>query len=223
MGQKIVTLEDVKNHPQVTAFLQKADDHMKAIGYTEHGFRHAKIVSKAAAEILNKLGYDKRMMELAAIAGYLHDIGNVIGRYDHGQVSALIAKDILLDLGMRPLEVAIIVGAIGNHEEPEADPVNEVCASLIIADKADVHRSRVRNLRMIAFDIHDRVNYAAKRSYIKVNKRQRSIALILKIDTKLSQVMEYFEIFLSRMIISRRAAKFLKCDFSLVINGVKLL
>lgn len=216
-------LQEVKAHPQVRAFLQKADEHMKAIGYTEHGFRHANIVARAAGEILTKLGHRERMGELASIAGYLHDIGNVVGRYDHGQVSAMIAKDILLDLGMLPVEVAVIMGAIGNHEEPDADPINEVCASLIIADKADVHRSRVRNLRMIEFDIHDRVNYAVKRSYLKINKRAKSITLVLKIDTRISQVMEYFEIFLSRMVISRRAAKFLKCNFSLVANNVKLL
>lgn len=221
--KKQVTMEVVKNDRTVKAFLQKADDHMKAIGYTEHGFRHANIVAKAAADILGKLGYHKRMVELASIAGYLHDIGNVVGRYDHGQVSALIAKDILMDLGMDPAEVAIVIGAIGNHEEPEADPINSVCAALILADKADVHLSRVRNLRMIAFDIHDRVNYAAKRSFIKVDRKAKTIALILQIDTKISQVMEYFEIFLSRMIISRRAANFLKCDFNLIINNVKLL
>lgn len=221
--RKEITLEDVRSHPQVEAFLQKADEHMKAIGYTEHGFRHAKIVSRGAREILEKLGYNERTAELAAIAGYLHDIGNLVGRYDHGQVSAMIAKDILLDLRMPPTEVATIIGALGNHEEPEADPVNEVCASLIIADKADVHRSRVRNLRMIAFDIHDRVNYAVNKSFIRVDKKAKTIALVLRIDTRISQVMEYFEIFLSRMIISRRAAKFLKCNFSLIANNVKLL
>ncbi|MDD5449179.1 MAG: HD domain-containing protein [Candidatus Omnitrophica bacterium] len=218
-----VALEDIKNHPQTAAFLKKADEHMKAIGYTEHGFRHANIVSKAAAAILEELGYKKRVVELGAISGYLHDIGNVTGRYDHGQVSGMIAKDILLDLGMPPLEVAVIIGALGNHEEPDADPINEVCASLIIADKADVHRSRVRNRRMISFDIHDRVNYAVRRSYIKVDRKARTITLVLKIDTTLSQVMEYFEIFLSRMVISRRAAKFLNCNFNLIANNVKLL
>ena len=220
---KKVTLEDVKNHPEPRAFLKKADDHMKAIGYTEHGFRHANITARAAGEILSKLGYGERMTELAAIAGYLHDIGNVIGRYDHAQVSAMLTKDILTDLGMDPLEVAVIIGAIGNHEEPEADPINAVAASLILADKSDVHLSRVRNPHMIAFDIHDRVNYAAKRSFLKINRKKKSIALVLQIDTKISQVMEYFEIFLSRMIISRRAAQFLKCNFHLVINKVKLL
>lgn len=220
---KQVTLEDVKSHPQVKAFLQKADDHMKSIGYTEHGFRHANIVAKASREVLNKLGYKERMAELAAIAGYLHDIGNVTGRYDHGQVSAIIAKDVLLDLGMKPIEVAIIIGAIGNHEEPEADPINAVCAALILADKADVHLSRVRNPRMVAFDIHDRVNYAVKKSFLKINKKAKNISLILQIDTRISQVMEYFEIFLSRMVISRRAAKFLKCNFSLIVNRAKLL
>ncbi len=220
---KQVTLKEVKNHPQVDAFLKTADDHMKAIGYTEHGFRHANIVSKAAGEVLAKLRYKERVVELARIAGYLHDIGNVAGRYDHGQLSAMLAKDMLTDLGMEPLEVAVLIGALGNHEEPEADPVNAVCASLILADKADVHLSRVRNPHMIAFDIHDRVNYAVKRSFLKVDTRSSAIALVLQIDTKVSQVMEYFEIFLTRMIISRRAAQFLKCNFNLIINGTKLL
>lgn len=218
-----IGLEDVKNHPQVKAFIQKADEHMKAIGYTEHGFRHANITARAARQILYKLGYNERTIELAGIAGYLHDIGNVIGRYDHGQVSAMFVKDILLSLGMSPSEVAVIIGAIGNHEEPKADPVNSVCASLILADKSDVHLSRVRNPRMIAFDIHDRVNYAVKKSFLKIDKKHRSVTLVLKIDTKISQVMEYFEIFLSRMIISRRAAKFLRCSFHLVVNMAKLL
>lgn len=219
----LVTVEDVKRHPKVEAYLKKADEHMKAIGYTEHGFRHANIVSKAAGEILRDLGRKKRVIELAEIAGYLHDIGNVIGRYGHYHVSAMIAMDVLDELKMNPEEIAVVIGAIGNHEEPEADPINAVCASLIIADKSDVHLSRVRNPRMVAFDIHDRVNYAVKRSYLKVDKSSSSITLYLKLDTKVSHVMEYFEIFLSRMVISKKAARYLKCRFHLVANGVNLL
>ena len=218
-----ITLKDVKGDRLVRSYLDKADEHMSAIGYTEHGRRHAELVGKTAYEIISKLGYPERTGELAEIAGYLHDIGNVVGRYDHGQVSAMLAHDILLKLGMGPDEVASIVGAIGNHEEENSDPVNIVCAGLIIADKSDVHRSRVRNPNMISFDIHDRVNYAAKSSRLKVDKKRRIITLELNIDTKISQVMEYFEIFLSRMILSRRAAAFLKTKFSLIINKTRLL
>ena len=219
----MITLNEIKLDVQVRAYLDKADEHMSAIGYTEHGHRHAKVVSKSALEIISKLGYPKRICELAHIAGYLHDIGNIVGRYDHGQVSAMLTNNILIRLGMEPQEVASVIGAIGNHEEETSDPVNIVCAGLIIADKSDVHRSRVRNPHMISFDIHDRVNYAAKRSFLKIDKARKTITLELVIDTDISQVMEYFEIFLSRMIISRRAAKFLKCKFRLIINKTRLL
>lgn len=218
-----VTLEDVKTDPQIKAYLDKADEHMSAIGYTEHGHRHAKVVAKTALNIISKLGHSARDAELAQIAGFLHDIGNVIGRYDHGQVSALLARDILSGLGMGPREVATIIGAIGNHEEENSDPVNVVCAGLVIADKSDVHFSRVRNPKMINFDIHDRVNYAVKSSSVKIDKSKKTISLDLDINTETSQVMEYFEIFLSRMILSRRAAKFLKCKFRLIVNKTRLL
>lgn len=218
-----ITLEEIKHDTQVKTYLEKADEHMSAIGYTEHGHRHARVVADTAFNILSKLGYSKRSCELAQIAGYLHDIGNVIGRYDHGQVSALIVQDILLRLGMNPAETATVIGAIGNHEEERSDPVNIVCAGLVIADKSDVHRSRVRNPNMITFDIHDRVNFASKRSSLKIDKSKKTISLVLDVDTKISQVMEYFEIFLSRMIVSRRAAKFLKSKFRLIINRVRLL
>jgi len=218
-----ITLEEIKHDSQVKTYLEKADEHMSAIGYTEHGHRHARVVADTAFNILSKLGYSKRSCELAQIAGYLHDIGNVIGRYDHGQVSALIVQDILLRLGMNSAETATIIGAIGNHEEEKSDPVNIVCAGLVIADKSDVHRSRVRNPNMITFDIHDRVNFASKRSSLKIDKSKKTISLVLNVDTKISQVMEYFEIFLSRMIVSRRAAKFLKSKFRLIINRVRLL
>ena len=222
-GVKEITLKDIKDDPQVKTYLEKADKHMSVIGYTEHGHRHAGLVADTAFSIISKLGYSRRDCELAQIAGYLHDIGNVVGRYDHGQVSALIAQDVLIRLGMKPDEVATVIGAIGNHEEKESDPVNVACSGLIIADKSDVHRSRVRNPNMITFDIHDRVNYAARSSSLRIDKPKRTITLELEIDTSISQVMEYFEIFLSRMIVSRRAAKFLKSRFRLVINKVRLL
>ncbi|OGS45989.1 MAG: phosphohydrolase [Elusimicrobia bacterium RIFOXYD2_FULL_34_15] len=219
---KEITLEAVKNNPQVVSFLEAANEYLGVIGYTEHGFRHADIVSKLSKNVLAHLNYKKPLPELAAIAGYLHDIGNVVNRTDHISASALITMDVLDELGMSPEDVAIIIGAIGNHEEPIGEPVNPVAAALILADKADVHRSRVRNPQLIAMDIHDRVNYAVERSFLRVDAEKKKIALELTIDTKISQVMEYFEIFLSRMLICKKAAEFLKTDFDLYINETKL-
>lgn len=218
-----VMLEDVKKNEAVDSFIQAANDYLGAIGYTEHGYRHVSMVSSAAQNILVRLDYPKRLQELAAIAGYLHDIGNVVNRQDHGQSAALIAMDILRKMGLTPDEIAIIVSAVGNHEEEIGDPVNPVAAALIIADKADVHKTRVRNPNMIALDIHDRVNYAVDRSFLNVDKDKKTISLHLNIDTKISQVIEYFEIFMSRMNMCKRAAKFLNCKFELIINERKLL
>lgn len=220
---KEVTLDDIKTNPQVRAYLAKADELMAAVGYTEHGERHAKITAKIAYNILKELGFPEKDARIAAIAGYLHDMGNLVGRYDHGEVSALIAQNILQGLGMDYSDVATIMGAIGNHEEEKGEPISSIAASIILADKSDVHRSRVRNPNMITFDIHDRVNYAAEKSNIVVSDDRKTITLVLTIDTKISQVMEYFEIFLSRMIMCQRAAKFLKCNFALMINNTKLL
>lgn len=217
-----VTIEEVKQHPRVIAFLGAADQYMSAVGYTEHGQRHAKLVSNIAHNILTYLEYNQRLPELAAIAGYLHDMGNMIGRTRHEQSGALLAIEILERLKMDSDEIALIAGAIGNHEEETGDPINGVAAAVILADKSDVHQSRVRpNLKI--FDIHDRVNYASKKSFLRVNHAKKIITLELTIDTKASQVMEYFEIFLTRMIMCRRAAKFLKCNFELLINKIKLL
>ena len=218
-----VMLEDVKKNDVVNSFIQAANDYLGAIGYTEHGYRHVSLVSSVAQNILVSLVYPKRLQELAAIAGYLHDIGNVINRQDHGQSAALIAMDILKKMGLTPDEVAIIVSAVGNHEEEIGDPVNPVAAALIIADKSDVHKTRVRNPNMIALDIHDRVNYAVDRSFLNVDKEKKIISLHLNVDTKISQVIEYFEIFMSRMNMCKRAAKFLDCKFELIINERKLL
>ena len=220
---KPVILKEVKAHPTVVACLKQADKFMEAIGYTEHGVRHAGLVANIAQNILVRLSGEGREAELAAIAGYLHDMGNVVTREDHGQIAALLAKDVLSDLGMPISEIAIIMSAIGNHEEEYGWATNEVCAALILADKSDVHRSRVRNPDTLSFDIHDRVNYAARRSFLRVDEKTKTITLEIEIDTKISQVMEYFEIFLSRMVMCRRAAEFLKCKFSLVINKVRLL
>lgn len=220
---KEITLDQIKKNDQVEVYLDKADEHMAAVGYTEHGKRHALLVARDAGNILASLGFPQRHGELAAISGYLHDIGCVVGRYDHGEISALITHKILSDINMDLEEVAEIIGAIGNHEEENGRPISPFSAALILADKSDVHRSRVRNPDMITFDIHDRVNYAAKASSIKADKTKKTITLELTIDTKISQVMEYFEIFLSRMVMCRSAAKFLKCRFELIINEVRLL
>lgn len=217
-----VTIKEVKQHPRVIAFLGAADQYMSAVGYTEHGQRHANLVSNIAHNILSHLAYNQRLPELAAIAGYLHDVGNMISRTRHEQSGALLAIEILESLNMDNNEIALIAGAIGNHEEETGDSINGIAAAVILADKSDVHQSRVRrNLKR--FDIHDRVNYASKKSFLRVSNDKKIITLELTIDTKVSQVMEYFEIFLTRMIICRRAAKFLKCNFELLINKIKLL
>ncbi|MEO0084584.1 MAG: HD domain-containing protein, partial [candidate division WOR-3 bacterium] len=205
------------------AYIAQADRYLEVIGYTEHGSRHARLVAKNAYNILRELGYNERMCEMAAIAGYLHDIGNVVSRERHEQISALIARDILTRLKMPAQDIAEIISALGNHHEENGNPVSEISAALILADKADVHQSRVRNPEFIKFDIHDRVNYAVKRSTLTVNRSERKIIFNLTIDTTIAPVMDYFEIFLSRMVISRRAADFLKCKFELVINNTKLI
>jgi len=218
-----VSLEDVKRDREVEAYITKADQYTRAIGYTEHGVRHANLVASIAGNVLRRLGRDDRDVQLAAIAGYLHDIGNLVGRVNHEHTGALLAKDILRRLGMEPPEMATIMGAIGNHEEQTGEPVSDVGAALIISDKSDVHRTRVRTADPADFDIHDRVNHAVQHSFLRVDDAARTITLELTIDTRLSQVMEYFEIFLPRMVMCRRAAKWLGCEFKLQINGTKLL
>jgi len=218
-----LTLDDVKRDREVEAYLTKANEYTGAIGYTEHGFRHATLVSNIAANILRRLDQDERQVQLAAIAGYLHDIGNLVGRVGHEATGALLASRILTRLGMDPIDMAVVMGAIGNHEELTGEAVSDVCAALIIADKSDVHRTRVRNTDPATFDIHDRVNYAVEHSFLRVDAPARSVTLELTIDTRMSQVMEYFEIFLPRMAMCRRAAKWLNCQFRLQVNGTKLL
>ena len=218
-----ITLEAVKKNQLVNNFITAANEYLGAVGYTEHGFRHVSLVASVAHNTLTHLNYPDPLPELAGIAGYLHDIGNVVNRQDHGQSAALIAMKILGQMNATPEEIATIISAIGNHEEEIGEPVNPVAAALILADKSDVHKTRVRNPNMIAFDIHDRVNFAAERSFLKVDTQKKLISLDLTIDTKISQVMEYFEIFMSRMIMCRRAAKFLGCNFELIINERKLL
>jgi uncharacterized protein len=218
-----LTLEDVRRDPEAEAYIAKADEYTGAIGYTEHGFRHATLVASIAGNVLRRLGGSDRATHLAAISGYLHDIGNLVGRVNHEHTGALLASRILARLGMEPVDLAVVMGAIGNHEELTGDPVSEVGAALIISDKSDVHRTRVRNPDPSTFDIHDRVNSAVEHSFLRVDDQAHTITLELTIDTKISQVMEYFEIFLPRMVMCRRAAKLLGCEFKLQINGTKLL
>jgi metal-dependent HD superfamily phosphatase/phosphodiesterase len=218
-----ITLDDIKVNSTATAYIQKADDNLEALGFTEHGFRHNNLVADTAYRILADLGYSSREAELAAIAGYLHDIGNVVERTHHYSAGALIAMGILKDMQMDKKEIAEIASAIGNHDEQYGNPVSSISAAVILADKADVHRSRVRNRDFATFDIHDRVNYAAEESVLEIDPGKRIITLSLKIDTSISRVMEYFEIFLSRMIMCRRAADFLSSRFALIINEAQLL
>jgi len=218
-----VTFQMITENQLVNAFLIKAEEYMRTSGYTEHGLRHARLVAQRAQYVLTELGYSPRECELARIAGYLHDVGNVVNREHHGTTGAVLLSGILLQMGMAAAEVATVIGAIGNHEEANGQPVNSVAAALILADKSDVHRSRVSNTEFATFDLHDRVNYAVDCSALVVDPVQRTITLELSIDTKICPVIEYFEIFLSRMMLCRKAAIFLNCTFALVINGAKLL
>jgi len=218
------TLDAVRADQRVKVYIRSANQQTGAIGYTEHGERHANTCADGARFILRSLGHEARRCELGAIAAYLHDIGNVVTREKHGQTGALISKDILQDLEFDHEEIAVIMGAIANHEEEEGGTaVSAVSAAVILADKSDVHRSRVRNPKTTTFDIHDRVNFAATSAEIKVSRKDKLITLELTIDTEVAPLMEYFEIFLSRMILCRRAAEFLHCAFALVINGTRLL
>lgn len=218
-----VTLEDVQAHDGVQTFIALADRYLGEIGYTEHGFRHAGLVAKIAYNVLHRLGYDDRTAELGAISGYLHDMGNFVSRTMHSQTGAMITYDLLRELGMSYSELGVVMAAIGNHEEEFGHPVNPVGAALVVADKSDVHRSRVRVKDPAQFDIHDRVNYAVERSFLRVDAEARTLTLELAIDTEMAGVMEYFEIFLSRMVMCRRAAELLECRFKIDINGTKLL
>lgn len=218
-----LTVKDLKNSEEVRTFLEIAEKQMQVLGYTEHSFRHVSLVSKTAGDILEGLGYPSREIELARIAGYLHDIGNAVNRCDHAHSGAMLAYNILTKMGMPFSEAAEIMLAIGNHDEKTGTAVSSISAALILADKSDVHRSRVRNTDFATFDIHDRVNYAVESSVISVDNDKKTAELVLHIDTKICPVMDYFEIFLTRMTMNRRAAAFLKLNFQLVINGSRLL
>jgi uncharacterized protein len=219
----LVTLDVVEHDSELLAYMEMGDAYLGSIGYTEHGMRHANLTAHIAGNILRRLGYDARTAEVASIAGFMHDIGNCVSRSDHWISSAFIARDVLSRLGMDFAEIAMIMNAVGNHEEDASDPSTPVAAAVVIADKADVHETRVRNMDATAYDIHDRVNHSAKRSFLRVDSDARVLALELAIDLTEIQIIDYFEIFLERMQLCRRAATVLDARFSLVINGTKLL
>ncbi len=214
----MIEFEDIKKDEAIRTYIKAADASLEALGYTEHSFAHVSNVANTAASILRCLGYGSRKVELAQIAGYLHDIGNLVNRVDHSQSGALMAFRILDNMGMDAGEIAEIVTAIGNHDEGTGVPVSEIAAALILADKSDVRRSRVRNGDFSTFDIHDRVNYSVVDSELIINTEDKTIRLVLKIDTAISSLMEYFEIFLGRMTLCCHAADKLGLSFKLTIN-----
>ena len=220
-----VTMAALRQDGEVEAIMEMSEKQIEALGFTEHSRRHAGIVSKWSGELLRALGKDEERIRLAEIAGYLHDIGNCINRKDHAQTGAILSYKILTRMGMSPVSAADIMMAIGNHDEQYGQPVSDISSALIIADKADVHKSRVKNpiQDIYSANIHDRVNLAAERSFVKVEEGGAVIALHIDIDTAICSVMDYFEIYFGRMQLCRKAAEFLGCRFSLVINGVALL
>jgi metal-dependent HD superfamily phosphatase/phosphodiesterase len=218
-----MTFNKITKDAEITEMLRTCNEQLGVIGYTEHGIRHGKWVGRTAQKLLQTLGKNGREPDLAGISGYLHDLGNIVNREDHAQSGAFLAYQLLKERGMPMEEITTVISAIGNHHEDHADPVSNVSAALILADKADVHRSRVRNPSMIKFDIHDRVNYAVRKSQLEVLPEESIVRLSLTIDTDISQVMEYFEIFMSRMVVSRRAADYLDTHYELVVNGTRLL
>lgn len=219
----MVTYGEVSNSDEIKAYIRQADASLLSMGFTEHSFAHVVRTATVTQNILSDLGYDARTIELAKIAGFMHDIGNVVNRIDHAQSGAVMAFRILDKMGMDPVEVAQVVSAIGNHDEHTAHPVNALSAALILADKSDVRRSRVRNREIASFDIHDRVNYSVEQSALKIDKQARTITLVLTIDSKVSTLADYFEIFLERMLLCRKAAKFFDFQFHLGINGVTMM
>ena len=214
----MISIKDIKSDDAIKEYIKAADMSLAALGYTEHSFAHVGMVASRASMLLRSLGYDDRTAELAEIAGYMHDIGNLVNRSEHSQSGAVMAFRILDNMGMAADEIAKVVTAIGNHDEGTGVPVNEIAAALILADKSDVRRSRVRNTDPVTFDIHDRVNYSVEESDLVLDVEAKTIRLILRIDTEISSLMDYFEIFLGRMVMCRRAAERLGLSFRLTIN-----
>ncbi len=219
----IITYKYIKQNPDIMEYIRRADKALEAQGYTEHSFAHVERVAHVSSMILETLGFDERTVELARIAGIMHDIGNVINRVDHAQSGAVMAFRLLDNLSMPAAEICSIISAIGNHDEGTGLPLDPISAALIIGDKTDVRRSRVRNTDMLTFDIHDRVNYAVEVSKVEINEEKTSIILNLQIDTGMSSVLEYFEIFLDRMLLCKRASQFLGLTFEMIINGGRVL
>jgi metal-dependent HD superfamily phosphatase/phosphodiesterase len=216
-----ITLERVQANPELSTFIAAADRVMEGLGYTEHGFRHANLTARIAFNVLSRAGFDEHEANLACVAGYLHDVGNMLSREAHGQTGGVLVYQTLRS-EVPAHDLATIVAAIANHEEANGFAVSPVSAAVILADKSDVHRSRVRKSGQIEFDIHDRVNFAAEQSFLRVDSVARTVTLELAIDTEISQVMEYFEIFLGRMQMCRKAAEVLNLRFRLTINGAEL-
>ena len=219
----MISFEAIKSNDDINTYIKAADAALLALGYTEHSFRHVSIVSKRCADILREIGKDEREIELSRIAGYMHDIGNVVNRVDHSQSGALMAFRILDKLGMDAESIAKIVTAIGNHDEGTGVPASDISAALIIADKSDVRRSRVRGLSELQLDIHDRVNYSAVGNELVVDKAEKTVTLLIEIDTAISSIMDYFQIFLGRMALCIKAAERLGLAFKLKINGQEFI
>ena len=218
-----MTYEEIRKDEAIKVYITQADASLKALGFTEHSFAHVTQVAEKAGYILKTLGYQERTVELVKIAGYLHDIGNLVNRVDHSQSGAVMAFRLLDKMGFPPEEIALITTAIGNHDEGNGQPVNELAAALILADKADVRRSRVRADDPVHFDIHDRVNYSVTKSELKINEAHTLIKLKLAVDTHFSSVMDFFEIFMERMLLCRKAAEKLGLQFKLMINEQQLI
>jgi metal-dependent HD superfamily phosphatase/phosphodiesterase len=219
----MITFDDIKNNDAINTYIIRADESLSALGFTEHSFAHVTRTAEHAGYILQTLEYPERDIELAKIAGYLHDIGNLVNRSNHSLSGAMMAFRLLDNLGFSASETATITTAIGNHDEGTGVPVSHVCAAVILADKSDVRRSRVRNTEIATFDIHDRVNYSVKKSELKINENHTLVKLKLSVDTKYGSVMDYFEIFLNRMIMCRHAAERLGLEFKLIINEQQLI
>jgi len=214
---------DVINNKKLEIYMKKGNDLLGVLGFTDHSSEHTAKVACNAAKILTDFGHDERTVELSKIAGYMHDIGNVVNRAQHSLTGATLAFQILSEMDMEPSEIADIISAIGNHDEGVGEPVNTIAAAIIIADKSDVRRSRVRNENNLTFDIHDRVNYAVEKTEIETNVEKKEITLKLSIDVSICPVIDYFEIFLTRMIMCKKAAEFLQAKFKLIINGAEIL
>lgn len=219
----MITFEDIKGNAEICAYMEKGNENLGVLGYTEHGKGHAMKTAMTAADILQRLGYGEREIELSRMAGYMHDIGNCINRNDHAHLGATMAFPILRDMGMDVKEIAVMLAAIGNHDEKTGTAVDPVSAAVILADKTDVRRSRVRAQSPAEFDIHDRVNYAVVNSQVTIDGEKREITLDIELDERISAVLDYFEIFTERMLMCRRAAQKLGCRFRLTANGSRML